>query len=169
MVICQVYFWYVMGIYHVYTFLNSHMMGIYQEYNTTISCIYYMYVSQATLMVLFHRLSWSASPHTRRQPWGQPVLMPGPNRSWRQSRSTGFDGCVHGWTGQGKWLWLYRPDFNSVLRTVLFPSNWSILTEASWSAFIKHRIPVKPIYGMFYCEIAFISSESYVCDISVIY
>ena len=51
------------------------------------------------------------------------------------------------------------------------PSNSAVSFQLVYidGSFIKHRIPVKPIYGMFYYEIAFISSESYVCDISVIY
>ena len=64
-----------------------------------------------TLMVLFHRLSWSASPHTRPQPWGHPVPSPRPKRRRRHgyTRSTGVNGCIYGWAGQGKRLWLSQP------------------------------------------------------------
>ena len=103
------------GIYQVYTRnitciyeLNGHMTGIYQIYTLYITCLYLMFIIYARLKVLLHRISCSASCHTQLlwQPSGQPL--PGPHRRCRHGYpwSTGFDGCLHGWAGQGKWLWL---------------------------------------------------------------
>jgi hypothetical protein len=163
-----------------------------------------MYVSQATLMVFFHRLSLSASPHTRRQPRGQPaqdvnvdlhkrvaaVIAKGHFTS-HNMRESELDG------DQDLTLWLRS--LEEVLREVLGdermaghqhfsfetvvdkesgerefgPSNSAVSFQLAQvtagpdcvpvslvvyidGSFIKHGIPVKPIYGMFYCEIAFI-------------
>ncbi len=48
-----------------------------------ITCIYFMFIVYATLMVLFYRISGSASCHTRLEPSGLGQPLPEPHRRCR--------------------------------------------------------------------------------------